>query len=457
MLEPFFKADTVAIIGASREADKVGHTIMQNFTEGDFEGELVPVNPKADEILGYDSYKSVTEYDGQIDHAVVAVPPSVAHTVVQDCVDASIPAVTVVTAGFSEIGSDGEQREEELKSIVEGTDTRILGPNCLGVWDPQTGIDTLFLPDFKLGRPPEGSIALISQSGAVGSSMIDMAADRDIGFSKFVSYGNQADVTETELISYLADDPETEAVAVYMEGAADGEKFREAAEAISEDIPIIILKAGKSKSGSSAAESHTGSLAGRYQVYQGVFKQTGVAEAQTTEQLFDIAKMLAYEPPIAGNNIAVVTNGGGYGVISADSIEEQGRELASFSNETTQKLNEVLPDYASAHNPLDVIGDADSERYKKAMSIIAEDPNVDAVIALALLQPETMDSDIIDTMSEFAEQQDIPIAVCMVGGEYTDIHMKTLEHNEVPVFQTPERAIRAMDSLLTYGEWLENR
>lgn len=457
MLEPFFEAETIAVIGASRDAGKVGHTIMQNFTEGDYDGELVPVNPKATEVLGHKCYDSVKAYDKQIDHAVVAVPPSIANNVVRECVQEAIPAVTVVTAGYSEIGEQGREREQELASIIEGTDTRVLGPNCLGVWDPRTGVDTLFLPDFKLGRPPEGSIALISQSGAVGSSMIDMAADRDIGFSKFVSYGNQVDVTETELLSYLAEDPATEAVAVYMEGTEDGDAFREAAEQISEDLPIVILKAGKSDSGSAAAQSHTGSLAGSYQVYNGVFKQTGIAEAHTTEQLFDIAKMLAYEDPHPGNNIAVVTNGGGYGVISADSIEREGRELAQFSEETTEKLNEMLPDYASAHNPLDVIGDADSKRYEKALSIIAEDDNVDAVVTLTLMQTETMDSEIVDTVSEFAEQKDIPFAVCMVGGEYTDLHMKTLEHSEVPVFQTPERAIRAMDSLLTYGEWLENR
>jgi len=454
-LESFFDASTIAVIGASRDPGKIGHSILRNFTEGKYGGTIYPVNPKADEILGHTAYESVKDTPEDVEHAIIAVPPAVANTVVQECVEEGVPAVTVVTAGYEEIGEKGAERQEELEQILDGSDTRLLGPNCLGIWDAYTGMDTLFLPEFKLERPPQGSIALISQSGATGSSVMDMAAEMDIGFSRFISYGNQADVTETDLLEWLAEDDDTEAIAVYMEGAKHGREFYERVKSYSGEKPIIVLKGGKSDGGSDAASSHTGSLAGSYQVYQGAFRQTGIVEAETVEQLFDKARALAYENPPEGGRVAVITNGGGYGVLTADAIDASALELASFTDETKAELDDVIPDYGNLKNPLDVIGDADPERFERALKIASQDPNVDCVLSISLLQPATMDSKIVETLSNFNDSFEKPMVACMVGGEYTNLHLKNLEHQKVPTFKAPERAVKALEGLLTYGSWKE--
>lgn len=452
-LDAFFDPDTVAVIGASREDGKIGHTILENFVNGPYDGTIVPINPKAEEIEGLRCYPDVGSYDGSIDHAVIAVPPAIANDVLRDCIDAGVPTVTIVTAGYEEIGAAGEQRQAELEELVSGTNTRILGPNCLGIWDAYSGVDTLFLPDTKLDRPPQGSIALISQSGSFGAAIMDMGAEMEIGFSRFISYGNQADVTETELARWLAQDDETEAIAVYMEGAHDGREMYDRLKEISLDIPIVIYKAGKSEGGSAAASSHTGSLAGSYSVYQGAFRQSGVVEAAGVEQLFDLSRALAYEDTADGDRVAVVTNGGGFGVAAADYVEDHGLELASFTDTTKERLEGILPGYATAHNPLDVIGDADPERYREALEIAADDPNVDAVLSLVLLQPATMGDAIIDHLQDFKDEYDKPLVSCMVGGEYTGERLRELEHHHVPTFPTPGRAVAAMHALREHGRW----
>lgn len=451
-IDKLFNPETVAIIGASREEGKVGHTVLRNFVEGGFSGEVYGVNPKTDKVLGKKCYDSIKDIPEKIDHAIISVPPKVANKVVEQAVKEEIPFVTLITAGYKEIGEKGEKREEELKEKLEGEDTRLLGPNCLGVWDAYSKVDTLFLPDYKLERPPKGSIAIISQSGSFGSSTLDKAAEIGIGVSRFVSYGNQADITETDLLEWLAEDEETEAIAAYIEGVKDGRKFYEKAKELAEEKPIIVFKAGKSESGSDAASSHTGSLAGSYQVYQGAFKQSGVVEAGDVEEFFDITRELAYENPPEGNKVAVITNGGGYGVSAADHIDESDLEVAEFTEETKEKLKDILPDYGSPNNPIDVIGDADAERYEKALEIVSEDPNVDMLMPIVLLQTITMDSGIVEVLKEFNNELDKPLAASMVGGDYTNLHLQNLEHNQVPTFRTPKRAVKALEGLYQYKE-----
>ncbi len=455
-LEKFFDPDSVAIIGASRDGGKVGHSILRNFVEEDFQGEVYPVNPNADEILGLESYDSVLDIDDAVDLAVVSVPPSVANEVVQEAVYKGVEAVIVVTSGYSEIGEDGERREEELKDIVEGTDTRLIGPNCLGVYDAFSRVDTLFLPSYKLKRPPAGDIAIVTQSGAFGSAVMDLLAEMEVGVSRFISYGNQADVAERELMAWLDQDDETAAITVYMEGVSDGEQFMETAREVTDETPVIALKGGKSGSGKSAVSSHTGSLAGSYNVYQGVFRQTRVLEAGTVEELFDYARALAYNPPLDGKNIGVVTNGGGFGVLTADALEDRGLELAEFSTATREQLRDVVPEYGNVENPLDLVGDADTERYEQALDILATDDAIDGLIVIPLLQPLPLDSDVIDTIVNVNEEFHKPLVVCMTGGEYTDLHAKNLEKNEVAAYSAPDRAAAAMHALYRYGEWFSD-
>lgn len=452
-LDNFFEPESVAILGASREGGKVGHSVLRNFVENRFQGEVYPVNPNADRILGKDVYSSVADIPGEVDLGVVTVPPQVSNDVIREAVDEGVDDLIVITSGYREIGGEGERRSEELQEILEGADTRVIGPNCLGVWDAYSGVDTLFLPSYKLKRPPRGDIAIVTQSGAFGSALMDLLADMEVGVSRFISYGNQADVTETELIRWLQDDERTDAIAVYMEGASDGRDFLEAAREVTPDMPIIAIKGGKFASGAEAVSSHTGSLAGAYDVYRGVFRQTGVLEAETTEELFDYARALAYNEPLDGKRVAVITNGGGFGVLTADALERAGLELAEFSDETRAALEEIMPDYGTVENPLDLLGDADTEMYEHALDAVTKDPNVDGIVVIPLLQPLPLDSDVIDTVVNHRESYDGPMVVCMTGGDYTRLHMNNLEKNEVAAYPSPERAASAMWALHRYGEW----
>ncbi|MCJ7478699.1 MAG: CoA-binding protein [Candidatus Nanohaloarchaeota archaeon QJJ-7] len=452
-LDSLFEPDNVAIIGASREGGKVGHSILRNFMEEDFGGEIYPVNPEADSILGLRSYESVLDIPGEVDLGVVTVPPTAANSVIEEAVEKGVNNLIVITSGYGEIGGEGVEREEELEDILEGSDTRLVGPNCLGVYDSFSGVDTLFLPSYKLKRPPEGDIAIVTQSGAFGSAVMDLLADMEVGISRFVSYGNQADVTETELLEWLDQDDETEAIAVYMEGVSDGEKFLEKARKVTEDKPIVALKGGKYGSGREAVSSHTGSLAGSYEVYRGVFSQARILEADNIEQLFDYSRALAYNKPLDGRNIAVVTNGGGFGVLTADALEEQGLKLAEYSTSTEEQLREAVPDYGNVENPLDLVGDADSKRYERSLEVLEKDPNIDGIIVIPLLQPLPLESDVIDAIVNFNEGYTEPLVVCMTGGEYTGVHAKNLEKNEVAAYSSPKRAVDAMEALYRYGDW----
>lgn len=452
-LDSFFDPETVAIIGASRDGDKIGHSIMRNFVESRFDGDVIPVNPNADEVLGRESHDSVLDIDGDIDLAVVSIPAGIANDAIAECVEAGVDSVIVITSGYREIGGEGEERQEELEEIVDGSDTRLLGPNCLGIYDAFSGVDTLFLPSYKLKRPPAGNIAIITQSGAFGSTVMDLLAEMEVGISRFVSYGNQADVTDLEVLEWLADDEKTDAVAVYMEGVSDGEAFLDRARDVTDDMPVIALKGGKSGSGKGAVSSHTGSLAGQYEVYQGVFRQTRVLEADGIEQLFDYTRALAYNPPMPGRRVGVVTNGGGFGVLAADALEERGLELAEFSDRTKQQLQEVVPDYGTVGNPLDLIGDAGTERYEQALNILVEDDGIDGLIVIPLLQPLPLDSDVIDTVVNVNEEFQKPLVVCMTGGEYTHLHRNNLEKNGVAAYSAPDRAADAMAALHQYGDW----
>ncbi len=452
-MDALFDPANVAVIGASRDGDKIGHTVMRNFVENRFPGDIYPVNPHADSVLGYTAYDSVQDIDADVELAVVAVPANIANTAVNDCIANDVDTVIVITSGYKEIGGDGTARSEELQQMLADSDTRVLGPNCLGVWDAYSGVDTLFLPSYKLQRPPKGDIALISQSGAFGSTVMDMLAEMSVGVSRFISYGNQADITEIELLQWLQDDDQTESVAVYMEGVSDGEAFIEKAQSVTPDMPVITLKGGKHNASKQAVTSHTGSLAGSYNVYRGVFKQTGVIEADTVESLFDTTRALAHNPVLDGKRIAVVTNGGGFGVLTADAINRNGLELATFTDETRNALRDVMPDHGTVGNPLDLIGDADAERYENALSVLETADEVDGMIIIPLLQPLPLNSEVVDTIINFREAYDKPVMTCMTGSQFTELHMKNLERNNVPAYAAPERAADAMKALYQYGTW----
>ncbi|MFH1126537.1 MAG: CoA-binding protein [archaeon] len=452
-IHKFFAPKSVAIIGASSNPKKFGHVILKNYLDMGFKGDIFPINPSGDEILGLKCYKSVLDVDGPIDSAVIVVPPKFSNEALKECVKKGIEAVIMITAGYRETGGAGITREEELKSIISGSKTRVVGPNCIGIFDAFGRIDTLFLPDYKLKRPREGNIAFISQSGAFALSLIDWAATEEIGISRFVSYGNRADIDELDLLNYLKDDNKTKAIAMYVEGVRNGRMFLETLKKVTAKKPVVILKAGKSASGTRAVQSHTGSLAGSYDVFRGAIRQGGAVEAENSEQLFDYSRVLAYQPLPKGDMIAVITNGGGFGVMCADSIERNHMHIAEFSKETVDEIKTVMPpEYSTIHNPLDLIGDADVRRYEVAINAVLKDKNVDGLIIVTLLQTASLGPEIVDVIASANERSKKPIIVSASGGEYTQLLLRSLEKDGIPAYPSPDRAVNAMKTLIEYKD-----
>ena len=449
-LEAVFRPRSVAVIGASREPTKIGHVILRNFLEGGYGGKVYAINPNTPDVLGVKTLKRASDAPGKIDCALVAVPAPFVYGALHDSISAGARAAVVITGGFSEVGN--KAGEEKIRRLALEHDLALIGPNCMGVLNPAARADSVFLPIYKMGRPHAGSIAFISQSGAVGGCIVDLAARAGVGISKFVSYGNAAVINESHLLRYLAHDESTQAVVSYMEGVKDGPLFMSSARALTRNKPLVVLKAGKSKQGAAAAASHTGSLAGSAEVYSAAFRQAGVLEAQTLEELFDFAKIFAL-PPARGPRVGILTNGGGNGVLAADSVEAEGLELASLSGESLAELKAMLPPYATPRNPLDIIGDADAVRYGRALQIMLKDPGIDVIVVIVLFQTAALDSSVVDVLVKAAQQKTKPIVVVSTGGEYTELHRRILDGYGIPTYPSPSSAMRAISRFLQYANY----
>lgn len=458
MIDNFFKAGNVAVIGASRNPKKIGHVILRNFTDQKFMGKVFPINPKGDYILGRKCYDSVLKVKEKIDLAIIVVPAELVLASLEECGKKKIKAVIIISGGFSEVGN--KDLEEQLRRVGKKYGIRLIGPNCIGIYDAHSRVDTLFLPHYRLERPREGSISFITQSGAVGSAIMDWAGSRGFGVAKFISYGNAVDVDETELVKFLGDDPATKVIVMYIEGIKDGRKFMEVAKKVTQKKPVIAIKAGRTSEGISAVVSHTGSLAGSDEVYTAAFNQCGVIRAYSIEEAFDFARVLVEQPPAKGDRIAIVTNGGGYGVMATDAVIEEGLKLARLSQKTVNMIThrkDVVPPYAVIKNPMDLIGDANAERYQVALDALVEDHNVDAILCIVLMQTVGVESEIVDVIDEISDRRKKPIVVSATGGDYTALHMKMLEKEDVPTFFTPEKAAIALKSLVKYGHILKGK
>ncbi|HLD80918.1 MAG TPA: CoA-binding protein [archaeon] len=449
-LDYFFNAKSIAVIGASREPSKVGHVVLRNLFEGGFLGKVYPVTPSAQEILGRKCHARVTDVKDSVELAIVAVKAELVASVLRDCARKKVKAAIILSSGFGEIGRT--DLEKEILDIASRAKMRLLGPNCLGVFDSFTHIDSMFLPEYRLARPKEGGIAYLSQSGALGSTTLDWAAGKQIGISKFISFGNASDVGVSELLEYLGDDDKTKVIIGYIEGVKDGRKFYEAAKKVTRKKPVLILKGGTTQQGSKAAVSHTGTLAGSAKVYEGMFKQSGIIQVHSIEDLFRFARALVDQPVPSSNKVQVITDGGGYGVIAADAIaKSDSLQLAELSPQTIQELKQKMPNYAVIGNPIDLTGDADAARYQNAITAALKDPNVDSLVVILLYQVPSVSSEIVETLVETQMQSNKPMVVVSTGGGFTEVHTKYLESKGVPVFNYPEEAVRALDALSKYG------
>ena len=444
-MDCFFSPKSVAVIGASRFPREVGHVIFRNFLEGGFRGSVFPVNPNADSILGVRCYPSVLNIRERVELAVVTVPAKIVPLVLGECGRKGVRAVIIISAGFKEIGN--AEMEDSIKAILKKYRMRCIGPNCLGVFDPYTGVDTFFLPKYKLERPGKGDIAFISQSGALGSVVMDWMAMKGYRISKFVSYGNAADVDEAGLIDYLSGDRRTKVICAYFEGLCEGRRFFEIAKAVARKKPVIVLKGGSTPEGGRATLSHTGSLAGSAEVHSAAFMQAGIIEAADLEQIFDFARVFSTQPKPKGNRVQIITDGGGFGVLAADSLARNKLSPAAMSEESMSELKKTLPTYVVLKNPMDLTGDADAERYRIAIDAALADPNVDMIALITLFQIPTLTSEIVEIVSEASERKLKPMVVIAAGGRYTEVLKKSLEDAGVPTFSYPERAIDALRAL----------
>ena len=360
LLEAFFAPESVAVVGASRNERGLGHTVLKNMLDAGFLGRIYPVNPKADYVLGLKVYPDLMSIPDKVDLVVVVVPQPLVVEVMREAVQKGAKGAVVITAGFREVGPEGLQAEKEMTRIAHEGGMRILGPNILGIIDTKTKLNAT----FAAAQPEPGSIAFISQSGALLTAILDWAVQEQVGFSKIVSLGNKADLSEIDFFRYLKDDPETKVVVAYLEGVTNGAEFREAATALTKTKPLVVVKSGGTAAGSRAVSSHTGSLAGSEAAYDAAFKQSGILRANTMQDLFDISLAFAYQPLPNGKRLGIVTNAGGPGILATDACERKGLQLAGFTPETISLLRDKLPRSAAVYNPIDVIGDATADRYQ---------------------------------------------------------------------------------------------
>lgn len=451
MLEPFYCPASVAVVGASRDESKLGYAVLKNLAQYGYEGAIYPINPTANELLGHRAYPNVLAVPEQIDLAVIVVPDRVVAQVVEECGQKGVKGVIVITAGFGEIGGDGINKEQALVDIVRRYNMRMLGPNCLGI------IDTVcpFNATFARGMPRRGEIAMMSQSGALLMAILDVAMGEGVGFSRFVSLGNKADIDEIDLLQLWDEDAYTKVIVAYLEGITDGPRFMEIARHVNRHTPIIAIKSGTSAAGARAVSSHTGTLAGSERAYDAAFKQAGIARADSIEELFDYAHAFAEQPPINGDKIAIVSNAGGAAIMATDAVDRAGLQLASFERKTIELLNTRLPPGSNALNPVDVRGDSDEERYKFALDAVLSDKNVDGVIAILTPQAVTRIDETARVIADLAQGRNKPLLACFMGQNTARIGIEILRDRNVPNYPYPERAVDAMRAMVERWHWLD--
>ncbi len=437
-IDYFFSPKSIAVIGASRNPKKFGHIIFRNLLGSG--KKVYPINPNASEVLGKKSYANVKDVKEPVDLAVIVVPAASVVQSVVDCKEKGVKAAVIISAGFAEAGNaEGEEKIKQLKGNM-----RIIGPNVIGLYDAYSGIDTVFNLRHRQQRPLAGGISFISQSGAFGSALLDMAAFEHIGFSKFVSLGNMLDISETDMLNYLMYDEKTHAVAMYLEGSKNYVALYKALKSVTKIKPVVVVKAGKTEETKKAVASHTASLAGESKIFSGMLKQAGALEANA-EDMFGIAKVFS-QPNLHNNRVHIVTDGGGFGILAADALVASSMRLSRLSPATTESIRKLVPPYASVANPLDLTGDADTNRYSNIMPLVLNDKNVDAVIVILLMQISALDSKIVDVIAAMKRFKK-PVAVCMPGGEFTNLHRRMLEEKGIPTYTTPEKAAAAVKAL----------
>ncbi len=456
-LDVIFAPKSVAVIGATERQGSVGRTIVWNLMSTSFGGTIFPVNPKRSSILGIKAYPSVSDIPDQVDLAVIVTPAPSVPGIISECVDAGVKGAIVISAGFKEIGEDGEDLERQIMVEARRGNMRIIGPNCLGVMNPISGLNATFAS--AMARP--GNVGFISQSGALCTAILDWSFRENVGFSAFVSIGSMLDVGWGDLITYLGDDPRTKSIVIYMETIGDARAFLSAAREVALTKPIIVIKPGRTEAAALAAASHTGSLTGSDEVLAAAFRRCGVLRVDTIDGLFNMAEVLAKQPRPQGDRLTIITNAGGPGVLATDALITSGGELANISEETMAALNEILPPHWSHNNPIDILGDADAERYQQVLDIAANDENSDGLLVILTPQAMTAPTQTAQLLKKMYGQSGTgvrskPVLASWMGGADVAGGEEILNQSNIPTFPYPDTAARVFQYMWRYSNRLRS-
>jgi acyl-CoA synthetase (NDP forming) len=456
-IDTFFNPKSVAIYGASPSPNSVGQAIVQNFIKPMYEGKVYAVNPKYNNVLGIPCYPTLQDIPDPVDMVVVAVPARITPRVFEDIAAKGTPAAIIVSGGFSETGPRGAELEDEIVQISQKHNIRVIGPNCVGVVDTHSHVDTFFLPEYRCGRPKSSNVAnisLVSQSGAFAAAVSDWTAEMGLGISKIISLGNKCDVDDDDLLWYLGEDTTTQVICYYTEGYDEdkGRSFFDTARLIAQQKPVLVVKSGKGARAKAASMSHTGSLAGSDNIADAAYKQAGIIRAGNFEQMFDMAKALAMQPPARGDRVLMVTNGGGLGVMTTDAIESLGLAQPHPSPDLEARFTEKLPPYCAIGNPIDVVGDSDSSRYDIAFEEAIASDEYDIFVVGMLLQTPSLGMEITNHIANFSRQSGKPFVVISMGGGFTTKAGEIMELMGVPTYATGEKGALAAKALAQYGQ-----
>lgn len=449
-LKTLFQPKGIAVIGASTTPGKLGYDVFSNLVNLGYKGKLYPVNPKGGDLLGTSIYKNLSDVKSKIDLAVIIVPALFVVKVLNECGKQKIKNIIIITAGFKEIGGEGLKREKQIQRLIEQYKFNLIGPNCLGIINTHQSLNA----SFAEGMPAQGNIALVSQSGAMAVAITDWAYTHDLGFSKIISLGNKAGISEIDLLEYLANDKETKVILMYLESIENGQAFMQLAKKITKKKPVIIIKSGTSSEGIKAISSHTGSLAGSDEAVKAAFKQSGIIRANSIEDLFDYARAFSYQSPPKGNRVAIITNAGGPGIMATDSLEKSDLKLAELSPSTKIALAKTLPEAANINNPVDIIGDALADRYEVALKNVLKDKDVDAVMVLLTPQTMTEEEKTANLITKFSKKYpQKTILTCFMGGKNVEAPVHFLAKSKVPNFEYPDRAVKTLEKMYNYNQF----
>ena len=445
-LDAMFTPRSVAVVGATSRAGTVGRSVLENMLHAGFQGKVYAINSKSPEALGQKTYKNVRDLPEPVDLAVVCTPAATVPQIMGDCVDAGTRSIVVISAGFREHGAEGLALEHQTEVQLRRGSLRLVGPNCLGIMNPTIGLNATFAKDM----PKAGNVAFLSQSGALLTAILDWSQREEVGFSAIVSTGSMLDVGWGDLIYYFGDDPNTKSILIYMESVGDARSFMSAAREVALTKPIIVIKAGRSQAASRAAASHTGALTGSDEVLDAAFRRSGVLRVLNIADLFYMAEVLGKQPRPKGPRLTILTNAGGPAVLATDALVSNGGELADVSPESMKRLDEFLPPHWSHNNPIDVLGDADSVRYAKALEIASQDPNSDGLLVILTPQGMTDPSQIAEGLKPYAKQFGKPVLASWMGGNAIAAGEAALNSAGIPTFPFPDTAARAFTYMWRY-------